>query len=397
MFSHTPTPTPTPCTRDLSTPQTCIAATSPCADSVATDAALSTTSSIAERPLSSTTSSFSYQPWKVFPASQWDDLKRKHGASNVKLIHVIRHAQGTHNVLEDYKNECHLDARLTEYGIHQCQQFAQSNEKLFSIKSEHDVCVVTSPMTRCIQTALLCFPTLFPKFSTTTLSTKALATTTTSRVPLVAIEAWRETINFACDHRRTIPQLQAEFPMVDFRFLYDAAISKNEKETRSENDTHCTSIQNRDNHASNDMEFDHAIQLEDPLWYALRRQYGPDWDSHMESADLHTLATKRCVQALQSLEERSESQIVVSTHSAFLRCLLNWGQTGGVPMQVPQHGKDKRDIMDGRQDIKLLDYADATVIGKEAQPESFERYMRQDFENCELRSFCLLVHDVDSE
>ena len=41
------------------------------------------------------------------------------------MIHFIRHAEGYHNVNQDYKNPAHIDAQLTPRGIHQCHALSQ--------------------------------------------------------------------------------------------------------------------------------------------------------------------------------------------------------------------------------------------------------------------------------
>jgi hypothetical protein len=73
-----------------------------------------------------------------------------------------------------------------------------------------------------------------------------------------------------------------------------------------------------------------------------------------------------------------QSHINFCCNVSFLRCILNWGQEGGIPHMPPQ-------ILDDRQEKinhKLFEY-----LGDEA----WERHMRSDFANCELRSFCMLV------
>jgi hypothetical protein len=62
--------------------------------------------------------------------------------------------------------------------------------------------IVTSPQTRCIQTALLSFPTL------------AAGTTPNRKVPILAHESVRETVNYVCDQRRTVRELATEYPQV---------------------------------------------------------------------------------------------------------------------------------------------------------------------------------------
>ena len=313
-------------------------------------------------------------PWKVFPVEHWDALVQQQQQQDqqqqqqlpktrVKLIHFLRHAQGTHNVDGDYKSERNIDARLTRRGFEQCQEFATGATKT---KNMMDVdCVLSSPLTRCLQTALYSLPHL--------LLGETVTNTTTTKIPFVAKEFWRETVNYNCDRRRTLSEIQAEFPMVNF-----------------------------DN--CNDEEDD-----DDALWKQYRTRVGPDWDTHMESAELYKVAD-RARAALYDLDHRPEDKILVCTHSAFLRCLLNWGQEGGVPDRVPQTLDDRR--RPGRhsppsdedsfphppeEDIKLLEYANEQVIDHDGKPCSFETYMRRDFQNCEVRSFCLLCHNDDND
>jgi len=67
--------------------------------------------------------------------------------------------------------------------------------------------VVTSPLTRCVQTALISFP--------------ALAAMPSEACPFVAHESVRETVNFTCDARRAISAIAADFPRVDFAHCPD--------------------------------------------------------------------------------------------------------------------------------------------------------------------------------
>ena len=128
---------------------------------------------------------------------------------------------------------------------------------------------------------------------------------------MVAHEAWRETVNFQCDRRRSLDELCQEFPNVDFQeYYYDNQFLDDDNDNNNNN--------------------------EDAIWDAYRQRLGDDWTGAMESAELYRVV-ERGVQGLCDLERRSESQLVVCTHSALLRCLLNWGQDGGVPQQMPQH------------------------------------------------------------
>lgn len=274
------------------------------------------------------------EPWQVFPAHQWKSLQEIHGP-NVKLIHVVRHAEGAHNVNQEYKSPINIDARLTDNGFQQCRDLAERvRAELHEVLTPHNTCIVTSPLTRCVQTALHSFPHLI------------------SHVPVLAQEAWRETVNYNCDRRRTRQEIAQEFPLVQ---LGD------------------------------------CIDHDDVLWNTYRERLGDDWDTHMESAELYRVA-QRGIEALRALQQRPESHLVVCTHSAFLRCILNWGQQGGVPKLMPQRLDDRQE----KRDSKLFHYAEDVVLHSNDQIP-FEEFMRRDFENCELRSFCMLVQESSSD
>ena len=69
--------------------------------------------------------------------------------TNCKIIHFVRHAQGYHNVDPGIMKEpAGLDAQLTEEGMRQCAQLAETvKDKL------RPELIVTSPLTRTCQTA----------------------------------------------------------------------------------------------------------------------------------------------------------------------------------------------------------------------------------------------------
>jgi broad specificity phosphatase PhoE len=273
----------------------------------------------------------------VFPVEYWD---KRHELSSLlpdsydhfKLIHVVRHAQGTHNVNKNYRDEINLDARLTELGRTQCEKLAQQESHL-----SVDL-VVTSPLTRCVQTALYSFPQ------------HVIASSSSSRnVPFVAHESLRETVNFKCDQRRTISEIASEFgEMVDFSVCHVD---------------------------------------EDYIWKDYEARLGSDYDDHRESAELHVVA-ERGRRFFQWLQGRPEQRVVVCTHSAFLRCLKSWGHPGGVPMQVTQSLTDPQLL----QDKDVMHKLHPPVVqyhrrGDSDEHEKFERWMRSDYENAEMRSF----------
>lgn len=277
-----------------------------------------------------------------------------------------------------YKDIVNLDARLTDLGKEQCQLLAEklvsaqqssaSPSPATSSSSEEDLyhqilanteLVVTSPLTRCLQTALLSFPTLVADANN--------ADSDTNNIPFVAHEAIRETVNYACDRRRSISELEPHYhERVCFRAI----------------------------------EHDH-----DELWESYVRRLGSteEWDKHRESAELYAVAD-RARDFLEWVRERPEQNIVVCTHSAFLRCILSWGQSGGVPMMMPQALDERMRENEDNQVFMTQNLDDRIGLDKEEVPvfqycgdSTFEEYMRRDYENCELRSFvAAFPHDAEA-
>lgn len=90
-----------------------------------------------------------------------EELKKSYEV--VKVVHWIRHAQGYHNVggEESAKSRKNIDARLTPHGRNQCDELARTivqnapHNAQYADVLHRTQAVVTSPVTRCIQTALL--------------------------------------------------------------------------------------------------------------------------------------------------------------------------------------------------------------------------------------------------
>lgn len=357
------------------------------------------------------TSSMGSQPVKVFPAIQFDQLVESYGRERIKMIFLVRHAEGTHNVNRDYKSVEQLDARLTPLGVQQCEglqnellgwkldrgdgrnrdvgnddsswesisntcytecdEFENDSNGnrlhranlhyLVDGNSLDDIYVLTSTMSRCIQTALLSFEFLRQERPSNSKHHDRC------QVPFVALEALRETVNYNCDRRKPISELALDYPQVDFSNCPD------------DEDCIWNTYQNR---------------IQDLLSISLDSNERSEeditrWDGHMESAELHAVA-KRGNEFLDFLQRVPQSKIVVCTHSAYLRCILNWGQYGGVPRMMEQR-LDDRPIEDKTRDdaIPLFDFC--SMDSDEGTVISFEEYMREDYANAELRSFCLLV------
>ena len=184
---------------------------------------------------------------------------------NQKLVHLVRHAQGFHNVSELKAHLRPHDARLTPAGEEQCAALRAATTAL------RPELIVASPLTRALQTATLCFGPQLTQLEA-------------SGVPLVALEDIRETCNYACDGRRPISQIAAEFPRVDFGGCPDD---------------------------------------EDSLWARYEAQYGNQmsYGKHRESAHLHSISL-RSRRAFSWLGARPEKEIVLVSHCSFLHTIL---------------------------------------------------------------------------
>ena len=121
-----------------------------------------------------------------------------------KTIHLIRHAQSAHNerVLELPDEDIARfdpalrDAPLTELGHRQAQALADD------VAAQEDIeLVVTSPLTRAIQTTLTAFGD--------------------HPAPRIVAALHREHQDSFCDIGRSPAHLAAEFPMLDFDHLDD--------------------------------------------------------------------------------------------------------------------------------------------------------------------------------
>ena len=210
--------------------------------------------------------------------------------------------------------------------------------------------------------------------------------TTTTAVPFVGLESLRETVNYNADRRRRISEISNEFLQVDFSFC------------QNDEDEIWMSYRRREQQQS---------ELESSSYSSPKdKDKSSETDTiitprnHLESAELHAVA-KRGRQSLEFIESLSQSKLIICTHSAYLRCILNWGQTGGVPQMFDQWLDDQEEHY-MRQE-KLFDYcyhdshdcddsndSDGSDNAKLGQV-SFEEYMRKDYDNAELRSFCLLI------
>ncbi|KAK3271451.1 hypothetical protein CYMTET_20199 [Cymbomonas tetramitiformis] len=186
-----------------------------------------------------------------------------------KLLHLVRHAEGTHNVSKGYKLPEHHDARLTKKGIEQCARLSQSTTSLDRVQI-----IVTSPLTRTVQTSIHSFPSQLQR-----------------GVPFVALEECRETVNFTCDARRSISEIKGDFPMIDYSLL----------------------------------EHDH-----DDVWQKYEDKFGPQsaFTHERESKD-HAHLQARASKFFTWIAGRAETELAVVTHSCFLWNVFAHSRLGG--------------------------------------------------------------------
>jgi len=155
-------------------------------------------------------------------------------ADSAKLVHLIRHGQGTHNVeaalrgVEAYKNTALKDAPLDATGRAQAKELGN---RIRESKLAVDI-IIVSPMTRALQTAKEMFPESAEFYANSYLSTDNDSTTKKNiegedaasiKPPpkFLAIELAREAFGgHPCDQRRSIRILRHEFPHVDFSLIH---------------------------------------------------------------------------------------------------------------------------------------------------------------------------------
>lgn len=203
-----------------------------------------------------------------------------------KIVHLVRHAEGTHNLNEDEsKLPTHFDAKLTPRGVEQCNKLARHTPNL-----DVDI-VIVSPLTRCLDTSRLSFPHLY-----------------NNGTPFVANEDWRETVNFLCDCRSSTTVLKNNYPKVNF---------------------------------------DQLIHEEDPIWSRYEKIFGSytNHKSKRESDDPESLH-KRAHLAWKSLLGRPERNIALVGHSAFFMHMFTplFDELEGV---VQYEDDDVRELMTG--------------------------------------------------
>ncbi|XP_062082702.1 phosphoglycerate mutase-like protein 1 isoform X1 [Humulus lupulus] len=148
-----------------------------------------------------------------------------------KTIHLVRHAQGIHNVEGDknykaYLNPDYFDAHLTPLGWQQVDNL-RKHVHTSGLYKKIDL-VIVSPLLRTLQTAVGVFGgegytdrlDVVPLMAANAGNSKRPAISSLDAPPILAVELCREHLGVhPCDRRRSISEYQYLFPAVDFSLI----------------------------------------------------------------------------------------------------------------------------------------------------------------------------------
>ncbi|CAE5986136.1 unnamed protein product [Arabidopsis arenosa] len=148
-----------------------------------------------------------------------------------KTIHLVRHAQGIHNVAGEkdhsaYSSEDYFDAHLTPLGWQQVDNLR--NHVLATQLLNKVELVIVSPLLRTIQTAVGAFGgeedtnggDATPLMVANAGNSDRPAISSLNSPPFLAVELCRETMgDHPCDRRRSVTEYKALFPAIDFSII----------------------------------------------------------------------------------------------------------------------------------------------------------------------------------
>ncbi|KAI7991898.1 Phosphoglycerate mutase-like protein 1 [Camellia lanceoleosa] len=166
-----------------------------------------------------------------------------------KTLHIVRHAQGIHNVDGDknykaYMSPEYFDAQLTPLGWQQVDNLRKHVQSCGLFKSIE--LVITSPLLRTMQTAVGVFGgegytdkiDALPLMVANAGNSDRPAISSLNSPPIIAVELCREHLGVhPCDRRRSISDYQCLFPAVDFSLIEsddDLLWKANIRETKEE-------------------------------------------------------------------------------------------------------------------------------------------------------------------
>ncbi|KDP35944.1 hypothetical protein JCGZ_09916 [Jatropha curcas] len=178
----------------------------------------------------------SSQPPHLPDSSSFPDMDGCPGPSlfplhRCKTIHLVRHAQGMHNVEGDknfkaYLSPEYFDAQLTQLGWQQVDHL-RKHVRACGLSKKIDL-VITSPLLRTLQTAVGVFGgegytdrvDALPLMVANAGNSGRPAISSLNSPPFIAVELCREHIGVhPCDKRRNISDYQFLFPAIDFSLI----------------------------------------------------------------------------------------------------------------------------------------------------------------------------------
>ncbi|GAV62956.1 His_Phos_1 domain-containing protein [Cephalotus follicularis] len=148
-----------------------------------------------------------------------------------KTLHLVRHAQGIHNVEGEKNPDAYLseelfDAHLTDHGWQQVDNLHNHVQACGLLKKIE--LVITSPLLRTMQTAVGVFGgegytdeiDVPPLMVADAGKSDHAAISSLNRPPFIAVELCREHLGVHwCDKRRSISEYQPLFPAIDFSLI----------------------------------------------------------------------------------------------------------------------------------------------------------------------------------
>ncbi|TXG52619.1 hypothetical protein EZV62_021788 [Acer yangbiense] len=146
------------------------------------------------------------------------DATTAYSLHRCKVLHLVRHGQGIHNVEGEKGNHVLLsdeffDAHLSPLGRQQVDNLRKQVQSC-GLAKKIDL-VITSPMSRTLQTAVGVFGS---EGHSMTVKEENGAKSTLNSPPIVAVELCRERMGLhPCDKRGSISEYQSNFPAIDFK------------------------------------------------------------------------------------------------------------------------------------------------------------------------------------
>lgn len=250
-----------------------------------------------------------------------------------KTVMLVRHGQSEHNAQvyhphdPDYNDPRYLDAPLTLTGRTQASA-------LYPVVRRFDPqLIVSSPMTRAIETALLA-----TRHNSNNSNNNNNTSNNNNNVPHVVTPLCTERLAYSCDIGSPVSELCRRFPFLDFsgvpypeRWWYHTAHTRQQDDIIEEIDRQRLSelSYNNNNSTTSSRHHGHQHQHHHSKKRAqLRTLRRISDEPYGDAVEPHQAVYKRCTDFRLWLLRRTEQRIIVFAHGVFLYNLLN-GEGGG--------------------------------------------------------------------